>query len=84
MLGVSVTIPKITSLPKIPTSPPFSRFLLAFPFKKKKTLKGKTSVSFVDTKVTAGRTYYYKVVAYRKVSGKKIYGKESAKAHMKK
>ncbi len=53
-------------------------------FKKKKTLKGKTSVSFVDTKVTAGRTYYYKVVAYRKVSGKKIYGKESAKAHMKK
>ena len=49
-----------------------------------KILKGKTSVSFVDTKVTAGRTYYYKVVAYRKVSGKKIYGKESAKAHMKK
>lgn len=53
-------------------------------FKKKKILKGKTSVSFVDTKVTAGRIYYYKVVAYRKVSGKKIYGKESAKAHMKK
>lgn len=53
-------------------------------FKKLVTRKGKASVSFTDKKVSAGVTYYYKVVAYRTVSKKRIYGKESAKAHMKK
>lgn len=53
-------------------------------FKKIATRKGKASISFADTKVSVGITYYYKVVAYRTVSKKKIYGKESTKAHMKK
>lgn len=53
-------------------------------FKKIATRKGKNSVSFKDKKVSKGKTYYYKVVAYRVVSNKKIYGKKSAKAHKKK
>lgn len=53
-------------------------------FKKIATRKGKNSISYKDKKVSTGKTYYYKVVAYRVVSKKKIYGKESAKAHMKK
>lgn len=53
-------------------------------FKKIATHKGKASITYKDKKVSTGKTYYYKVVAYRVVSKKKIYGKESAKAHIKK
>ena len=53
-------------------------------YKRVATLKGKSSVSFTNSNLKSGKTYYYKVVAYRKVSGKKIYGKASAKAYIKK
>ena len=37
-------------------------------------VKTTTSTSFTDGKKTTGSTYYYKIRAYRTVSGKKIYG----------
>lgn len=48
-----------------------------------KTLKKQKNVSYTDTKVVAGKRYYYKVVAYRKVSKKKIYGKYSKRVSVK-
>lgn len=48
-----------------------------------KTLKKQTNTSYTDTGVVAGKKYYYKVVAYRKVSKKKIYGKYSKKVSVK-
>jgi hypothetical protein len=39
-----------------------------------KVVKTIASASFKDTGLTAGKTYYYKVRAYRTVSGKKVYG----------
>lgn len=48
-----------------------------------KTLKKQTNTNYVDTKVVAGKKYYYKAVAYRKVSKKKVYGKYSNKVSIK-
>jgi len=44
-------------------------------FKKIKTVK---KLSYKNTKLKKGRTYYYKVRAYRIVDGKKVYGKFTA------
>lgn len=43
-----------------------------------KTLKTTTSTSYTHTGLTSGKTYYYKVRAYRTVSGKKVYGAYSS------
>ena len=44
-----------------------------------KTIKTLTSInSYTDAKLTAGRTYYYRLVPYTSVSGKKVSGVSSA------
>jgi len=43
-----------------------------------KTVKTTTGTSFTNTGLTAGKTYYYKVRAYKTVDGKKIYGDYSS------
>lgn len=47
-------------------------------FKKIKTITSSKTISYVNTKLTKGKTYYYKVVPYGTVSGKKIAGTASA------
>lgn len=46
-------------------------------FKKIKTLKKVGKVTYTNKKLKKGKTYYYKVRAYKVVSGKKVYGKFS-------
>lgn len=46
-------------------------------FKKITTLKKAGKVIYVNKKLKKGKTYYYKVRAYKVVSGKKVYGKFS-------
>lgn len=49
-------------------------------YKKIKTVKvkdGCCQFEYVDKKVTKGKTYFYKVRAYKKIKGKKLYGKYS-------
>mgnify|MGYP000629946152 CR=1 FL=1 len=41
------------------------------------TLKKAGKVIYVNKKLKKGKTYYYKVRAYKVVSGKKVYGKFS-------
>lgn len=40
-------------------------------YKKVKTIKGGSKVSWTDKKVKGGKTYYYKIRAFRKINGKK-------------
>ena len=47
-------------------------------YKKVKTLKKSSSVTFKNTDLTKGKKYYYKVRAYRVVKGKKVYGSYSS------
>lgn len=42
------------------------------------TAKGGATVAFVDKECICGRTYYYKISAYRKESGKNYYATKSA------
>lgn len=52
-------------------------------FKAVKTVKSGTKVSFVNKKLKKGRKYYYKVIAYRTVGDRKVYGSFSAVKHTK-
>ncbi len=47
-------------------------------YKAIKTLKGAKRLTYTDAKRKKDKTYYYKVRAYRTVSGKKVYGPYSA------
>ncbi|MDD7388888.1 MAG: fibronectin type III domain-containing protein [Lachnospiraceae bacterium] len=47
-------------------------------YKLVKTVTKGSTVSYTNSKLTAGKTYYYKVRAYRTVNGKKVYGKYSS------
>ena len=42
------------------------------------TLKGNTKVSYTKTGLTKGKTYYFKVAAYKTVGGKNFYGSLSS------
>jgi hypothetical protein len=46
-------------------------------YKAVKTIKKAKTVTFTDTKLKKGTTYYYKVKAYKKVNGKKALGQFS-------
>lgn len=43
-------------------------------WKKIKTIKNKKTVSFTDSTVKSGKTYYYRIRAYRSYQGKTCYG----------
>ncbi len=43
-----------------------------------RNLSGVNSVAYKNTGLTAGKSYYYKIRAYRTVNGKKVYGNYSA------
>ncbi len=47
-------------------------------YKKVTTIKKGGTVSYKNTKLKKGKTYYYKVRAYRTVNGKKVYGAYSS------
>ena len=47
-------------------------------YKKVMTIKKGGTVSYKNTKLKKGKTYYYKVRAYRTVNGKKVYGAYSS------
>lgn len=47
-------------------------------YKKIKTLKGKFKTRFTHKKLVNGKCYYYKVVAYKKIKGGKLYSKSEA------
>ncbi|MCB6994384.1 hypothetical protein LI177_12935 [bacterium 210820-DFI.6.37] len=47
-------------------------------YKKVKTVKKASTIKFVNKKLKEGKTYYYKVRAYGKFSGKTVYSKFSA------
>ena len=46
-------------------------------YKRIKTITKNSTVSYTNTKLTNGTTYYYKVRAYKTVKGKKVYGEFS-------
>ena len=46
-------------------------------FKRVASISGKKKFSFTDTGLKAGKTYYYRVRAYRLVGSQKIYGPRS-------
>ena len=47
-------------------------------YKKIRTIKKASAATFTDSKVKKGKTYYYKVRAYKNVKGNKANGKFSA------
>ena len=47
-------------------------------YKKIRTIKKASAATFTDSKVKKGKTYYYKVRAYKTVKGNKANGKFSA------
>ncbi|MGN0140856.1 MAG: leucine-rich repeat protein, partial [Roseburia sp.] len=47
-------------------------------YSKVKTIGSGKTISYKNTKLSKGKTYYYKVRAYRTVNGKKIYGSYSS------
>ena len=47
-------------------------------YKEIKAITNKSTTSYIDTKVTPGKTYYYRVRPYKNVSGKKTYGSYSS------
>ncbi len=47
-------------------------------YKAIKTITGKATTSYTDTKVTPGKTYYYRIRPYKNISGKKSYGSYSS------
>lgn len=47
------------------------------------TLKGNTKVSYTKTGLTKGKTYYFKVAAYKTVGGKNIYSSYSSVKYVK-
>lgn len=47
-------------------------------YKKVKTITSKNTTSYKNNKLTKGKTYYYKVRAFKTVKGKKIYGNYSS------
>lgn len=53
-------------------------------YKRIKKIKKNSTVKYTDKKVMRGRTYYYKIRAYRIVSGKNVYGKYSKRISVKK
>lgn len=46
-------------------------------YKKLKTITKTSTVTYTKEKLTEGKTYYFKMRAYKTVDGKKIYGKYS-------
>ena len=44
-------------------------------YKKAATVKGDRDTSYIDTGLTCGKTYYYKVTAYKRINGKTVYSK---------
>lgn len=53
-------------------------------YKRVKTIKKQSRCSYTNKNLVAGKSYYYKIVAYRTVSGKRVYGKYSKKVSIKK
>lgn len=47
-------------------------------YKEIKSITGNASVNYTDSKITPGKTYYYKIRPYKKISGKKKYGSFSS------
>ncbi|MEG0829431.1 MAG: fibronectin type III domain-containing protein [Anaerovoracaceae bacterium] len=45
---------------------------------KKKTVTSGTTLKYKDTKLKKGKTYYYKIRAYKKANGKTVYGSLSS------
>lgn len=52
-------------------------------FKAVKTVKGRKTVKYTTGKLEKGKRYYFKVRAYRKVSGKKVYSTYSSRVSCK-
>lgn len=52
-------------------------------YKKIATIKSKNTKEYLDESITAGTTYYYKVVAYRTFDGKKVNGDKSKQIQLK-